>query len=109
MSLPDLCPTSVMAPLGATPSLGDPLVCLEVRRRPAEGSARAAVLGALEAGHALTSGDALRDIGTSRLAADVHALKEMGWPIVSRDIEVVTRRGRLARVAEYYMVRGRES
>lgn len=71
------------------------------RKRPAAGTARADVLAALEAGESLTSLEAWQRFGTSRLAADVHVLRRMGWPIVSEESPVQCREGRSARVAVY--------
>lgn len=71
------------------------------RKRPAAGTARADVLDALLAGRGLTSLEAWREFGTSRLAADVHALRRMGWSIVAEEIPVECREGRSARVACY--------
>jgi len=70
-------------------------------RRPAEGSARAAVLDALLSGRALTSRDAWREFGASRLAADVHELRRMGWTIIADEVDAPTRRGGTARIARY--------
>ncbi|WP_261997410.1 helix-turn-helix domain-containing protein [Stenotrophomonas sp. Ste96] len=74
-------------------------------KRPVEGTARAAVLEALEAGQSLTQAEALREFGTLRLAADVHALRRAGWPIITTDTEVPTRRG-TSRVATYHLAEG---
>lgn len=76
------------------------------RKRPAAGTARADVLDALLAGRGLTSLEAWREFGTSRLAADVHALRRMGWSIVAEEIPVECREGRSARVASYRLHRG---
>lgn len=74
------------------------------RAYPAPGTARAAVLDALCAGRTLTSLEAWREFGTSRLAADVHALRRMGWPIVATETPAVAcRGGRSARIATYRM------
>ena len=73
------------------------------RGRPAVGTVRAAILAALEAGRTLTSRGAWLEFGAARLAADVHALRRMGWPIVSVEVEVPTRHG-YSRVAEYRLV-----
>lgn len=73
--------------------------------RPAVGTVRAAILAALEAGRTLTSRGAWIEFGAARLAADVHALRRMGWPIVSVEVEVPTRHG-YSRVAEYRLVDG---
>ncbi|MBD9537308.1 hypothetical protein IB227_15775 [Stenotrophomonas sp. STM01] len=74
-------------------------------KRPVEGTARAAVLAALEAGQSLTQAEALREFGAFRLAADVHALKRAGWPIITTEVEVPTRRG-TSRVARYHLAEG---
>jgi len=71
------------------------------RKRPAAGTARADVLAALEAGESLTSLEAWQRFGTSRLAADVHVLRRMGWPIESIETPVLCSGGRSARVAVY--------
>jgi len=78
-----------------------PRACRAHRARPAEATARAEVLRALEGGRALTSMDGLRDFGTSRLAADIHVLRRMGWPVISTEIEVRNRNGRVVRIATY--------
>lgn len=76
------------------------------RKRPAVGTARAYVLAALESGERLTSLEAWRRFGTSRLAADIHALRGMGWPILGEEIRVASRGGRPTRVACYRMAEG---
>lgn len=73
------------------------------RTRPAAGTIRAAVLDAFLTGRSLTSLEAWRELGTSRLAADVHVLRRMGWPIVAEEVPVQCREGRSARVASYRM------
>lgn len=73
----------------------------EYRKRPAAGTIRADVLAALEAGESLTSLAAWQRFGTSRLAADVHALRRAGWSIVAEEVPVECREGRSARVACY--------
>ena len=70
-------------------------------RWPKPGTARAYVLGALQAGYALTAQDAYRECGAMRLAAIVYALRRMGWPIVAVDTTVPCREGRSARVSRY--------
>jgi hypothetical protein len=70
---------------------------------PATGSARAKVLHALTLGRNLTSADAWREFGSSRLAADVHELRRMGWPILSTWINVTTRHQAMARVVQYHL------
>lgn len=60
-----------------------------------------AVLRALERGN-LTSLDALRLIGTSRLAARCWELRQEGYPVETVYVRRRTRAG-MARVAEYRM------
>lgn len=76
------------------------------RKRPGTGTARAAVLAALEAGERLTSLEAWQRFGTSRLAADVFELRRMGWPVVAEMVDVPCREGRRAHVAEYRLAAG---
>lgn len=68
---------------------------------PQPGSLRAQILASLRAGRSLTSMDAWRELGVSRLAADVHALRRMGWPIEGREVLVPCRSGSPARVTSY--------
>lgn len=70
-------------------------------RWPAPGTTRAAVLNALLAGRILTSLTAWRELGASRLAADVHVLRGLGWKILSEEADVAAREGRSARIAQY--------
>lgn len=70
---------------------------------PAIGSARARILHALTLGNGLTSADAWREFGSSRLAADVHELRRLGWPIVSTWVTVATRHQGPARVVRYHL------
>lgn len=62
---------------------------------------KAQIRAALERGEALTSGDAWRRFGTSRLGAIVHRLRCEGMRIASRIVPVDTADGRVAHVAEY--------
>ena len=55
----------------------------------------------LKAGLPLTAHRALYGYGCARLAARIHNLREMGHQIERRMVEVPTRDGRVARVAEY--------
>lgn len=73
------------------------------RQYPRKGTARAEVLTALRRGQHLTSRNAWQAFGTSRLAADVHELRRMGWPIVSMTVTVSTRNGHLGKVARYHL------
>ena len=59
-----------------------------------------------EDGGALTSLDAWRLFGCSRLAARVHTLRKQGLLITSRIIRVPTASGRAARIAEYRLSAG---
>ena len=64
---------------------------------------RAQILSRLMDGERITSGDAWRDYGSSRLSAVIHWLKQAGYPIHSRTITVPAKGGRLARISEYWM------
>lgn len=68
---------------------------------PKPGTARAEILAAFLAGDHMTHEDARKRFGASRLAADVHALRRKGWPIVGAEVQVPTRAGRLAVVTSY--------
>jgi len=72
------------------------------RPSPAIRSVRASILRALLEGRSLTSAEAWREYGASRLAADIYELKRMGWGIASCTVEVAVRGSRTARVASYY-------
>ena len=71
------------------------------RKHPEPGSLRASILSALISGRVLTSLDAWREFGASRLAAEIHSLREYGWPVEAEMIEVEARNGRTTRVAQY--------
>lgn len=73
-------------------------------KRPAAGTARGKILDALLAGQSLTSLEAWRMYGSSRLAADVHELRRAGWVIESEQIAVRARSGRTANVVRYRLV-----
>lgn len=79
---------------------------LPQRARPRPGTVKSRVLSAFEAGRSLTSLDAWRDFGATRLAAVVHELKNMGWPIATEMIEVDCRGGRTSHVALYALREG---
>jgi hypothetical protein len=68
---------------------------------PAVGSIKRQVLECLLSGDTLTSLQAWAQFGTSRLAALIHQLRCEGWDIASERIEVDTKAGRSAFVAEY--------
>ncbi|HEX7342162.1 MAG TPA: helix-turn-helix domain-containing protein [Rhodanobacteraceae bacterium] len=73
------------------------------RQYPREGTVAADVLAALRAGQLITSLDAWRDFGTSRLAAIVFDLRRMGWPIVAETIAVPNRHGQRSKIARYHL------
>lgn len=64
------------------------------------------ILEHLKLGLPITAHKALYGYGVMRLAARVHNLREMGHQIEKRMVEVPTRDGRVARVAEYRMEKG---
>lgn len=67
-------------------------------------SVRGRVLGAHLRGESLTSLDAWRRFGGSRLAADVNVLRKSGWPIETEIVEVETKdAGRRSEVARYFL------
>lgn len=57
----------------------------------------------LKLGLPLTAHKALYGYSCLRLAARIHDLKQMGHQIERRMVEVATRDGRKARVAEYWL------
>ena len=57
----------------------------------------------LKLGLPLTAHKALYGYSCLRLAARIHDLKQMGHQIERRMVEVQTRDGRKARVAEYFL------
>ena len=57
----------------------------------------------LKLGLPLTAQRALYGYGCARLAARIHNLRQLGHQIEKRMVEVPTRDGRVARVAEYRM------
>ena len=86
-----------------------PQTVVQPAKRPKPDSVRGRILAALIAGRSLTSLDAWREFGGSRLAADIHALRGMGFAIISAETPVECREGRTARVASYFMVGGNVS
>ena len=61
------------------------------------------LLELLKLGLPLTAHKALYGYSCLRLAARIHDLKQMGHQIEKRMVEVPTRDGRKARVAEYWL------
>lgn len=68
---------------------------------------RERLLEHLKLGLPLTAHKALYGYGVARCAARVHELRQLGWQIEKRMVEVPTRDGRTARVAEYRLVRAK--
>ena len=60
----------------------------------------------LKLGLPLTAHKALYGYSCARLAARIHDLKQLGYQIEKRMVEVQTRGGGKARVAEYFMRQG---
>ena len=69
---------------------------------------REKLLGHLKAGLPITARRALYGYGVARCAARVHDLKQLGYQIEKRMVEVQTRDGRRAMVAEYFLTKGGE-
>ena len=69
-------------------------------------SKREKLLGHLKAGLPITAHRALYGYGVARCAARIHDLKQLGYQIERRMVEVPTRDGRKARVAEYTLTGG---
>lgn len=68
-------------------------------------SQRERILGHLREGLPITAHKALYGYGVMRLAARCHELRQLGYQIERRMVEVPTRDGRRARVAEYSLAR----
>lgn len=66
------------------------------------------ILEHLKEGLPITAHRALYGYGCARLAARMHDLRQMGHQIEKRMVEVPTRDGRKARVAEYFLTKGGE-
>ena len=64
---------------------------------------REKLLGHLKAGLPITAHRALYGYGVARCAARIHDLKQLGYQIERRMVEVATRDGRKVRVAEYWL------
>ena len=62
------------------------------------------ILAHLREGLPLTAHRALYGYGCARLAARIHNLRQLGHQIEKRTVEVPTRDGRRARVAEYRLM-----
>lgn len=54
---------------------------------------------------ALSSIQAIKEYGITRLAARVYELKDQGWDVRSEDREFTTRHGKKSSYSEYYLVR----
>ena len=66
-------------------------------------SQRERILGHLKEGLPITAHRALYGYSVARLAARIHDLKQLGYQIEKRMVEVPTRAGKTARVAEYFL------
>jgi len=66
-------------------------------------SQRERILAHLKEGLPITAHRALYGYSCARLAARIHDLKQLGYQIERRMVEVPTRDGRRARVAEYFL------
>ena len=64
---------------------------------------RERILSHLKEGLPITAHKALYGYGVARCAARVHELRQLGYQIERRMVEVPTRDGRTARVAEYFL------
>lgn len=93
-------PTTHKAPVGRGSGLNHentaPQFCY-----PSSDSVKGRVLADLLRGHQLTPLNAWVELGTSRLAAHIHILRGLGWPIDAEDVVVITADGRKANVARY--------
>jgi hypothetical protein len=76
-------------------------ISASVKVWPSVGSIKREVLDCLLSGDTLTSLQAWAQFGTSRLASLIHQLRREGWDIASDRIEVDTKAGRSALVAQY--------
>lgn len=70
---------------------------------PHPNTKRGQIFAALRAGQRLTSLDAWLRFSSSRLAADINALRRAGHPIQSETVTVTGRDGRESRVAQYWL------
>lgn len=76
------------------------------RTLPAQGTIRRQILDALRSGRRLTSREVWAEFGGTRLAADVHELRRLGWSIDAEEIVVECRAGRTTHVAQYSLADG---
>ncbi len=98
------CASAVKNLAGAIGAQLDTGITTPTPHYPPADSVRGRVLGRLIRGAMMTTGDAWRDLSTSRLAAVVHHLRQCGWAIQSHSIIVRTKdHGRDARIAEYWL------
>jgi len=61
------------------------------------------VLSFLKEGNSITSLDAFRFWGITRISAHIHSLKNQGFDIVREDIRVKNREGKKATVGRWYL------
>ena len=64
---------------------------------------REKLLGHLKAGLPITAHRALYGYGVARCAARIHELKQLGYQVEKRMVQVPTRNGGKTRVAEYWL------
>jgi len=64
---------------------------------------RERILGHLKEGLPITAHRALYGYSVSRCAARIYELKQLGYQIEKRMVEVPTRTGKPTRVAEYFL------
>lgn len=68
---------------------------------PAPTSVKGHTLADLLAGARITHMDVWERHGSSRAAHHVLMLRKAGWPVITKEIDALTRDGRVARIAEY--------
>lgn len=65
------------------------------------GSQNDRILKYMESHGGITTMDAFIELGVTRLSGRIYELKEEGYEILTRDVEVPTRTGKTAMVTEY--------
>lgn len=70
---------------------------------PGAKSVKGRVLADLLDERRITHLDCWLEHGSSRLAHHILRLRQAGWPIETREVDVPTRDGRVARIAEYLL------
>lgn len=72
---------------------------------PRSNSVKGAVLADLLSGDCLTHMDVWKRHASSRAAHHIHMLRKAGWPIETHEMDVPTSDGRVARIAQYRLIR----